>query len=413
MPGVRIHSSKKVFHGGEANRRLEVCKGNAQMRQDPRPWWIIGAVGLVAVAACNSTPASSAHVSSAPTVRATPTGSETPGVVSTRSAWTELTPAAAPLARNSAGFAYDAATGTDLLTGGRTGCGPGAGQYVDTWSWNGTTWAQMHPAVDGPGAMAWFTMAYDDATRQEIAVGAYSGCGIATAMWSWNGSQWTPAPQNLALPDAMATYSLAYDAASRTMLLFGVALDAQSGQPVVPGHQGAETWSWDGTRWTFLHPATSPPALRDVAFAYDAATRDVVLFGGDVASVDNLAQYGAASSATWLWNGTTWAEATPAASPPARFGASMVYDPDLGTNVLFGGVTGDIGNQPPTGAAMVFDDMWSWSGSAWLQLHPATLPSGRFFGQMTYDSTNHELVLFGGSLNQNADANDTWVFRAS
>jgi hypothetical protein len=42
MPEWRIHSSKKVFHGGEASRRLQVRKGNAQMRQSRRPWWVIG-----------------------------------------------------------------------------------------------------------------------------------------------------------------------------------------------------------------------------------------------------------------------------------------------------------------------------------------------------------------------------------
>jgi hypothetical protein len=90
-----------------------------------------------------------------------------------------------------------------------------------------------------------------------------------------------------------------------------------------------------------------------------------------------------------------------------------VYDPDLGATVLFGGASGGIYTQPPSGSATVFDDMWSWNGSTWVQMHPATLPPGRFFSQMTYDATRHELVLFGGSLNQVADANDTWVFRAS
>ncbi|HVC40362.1 MAG TPA: hypothetical protein VND54_00115 [Candidatus Saccharimonadales bacterium] len=44
----------------------------------------------------------------------------------------------------------------------------------DTCSWNGTAWTELHPELDAPGDMAWFTMAYDDATRQEVAVGAFA-----------------------------------------------------------------------------------------------------------------------------------------------------------------------------------------------------------------------------------------------
>jgi hypothetical protein len=383
------------------------------MLRPQRQWWIVGSVAALAVAACGST---SASTTPTPRPHATATATPSPSTVvtSTQYAWTQLTPASSPLARNSAGFAYDAATGTDLLTGGRTGCSPNSGQYVDTWSWNGTTWTQLHPKVDGPGEMAWFSMAYDAATGQEIAVGAYSGCGISTGMWTWNGSQWTQAPQDVVLPDALDSYSLAYDAATHTVILVGYAVPSDDGEPQLPGHSGPETWSWNGSKWTFLHPATSPPSVEDPSIAYDAATQQVVLFGGElVSNPGNITQNGEASGATWLWNGTTWTEASAPVSAPARFGASMAYDPDLGATVLFGGVVGNVTADPPTGVITVFDDMWSWNGTMWIQMRPATLPPGRFFSQMTYDATRHELVLFGGSLNANADANDTWVFRTS
>jgi hypothetical protein len=384
------------------------------MLRQQRQRWVVGAFAVFVAAACGST----ATPSTTPTLTLHATSSATPSpstvVTSTQYAWTQLMTASAPLARDSAGFAYDAATGTDLLTGGRTGCSPNAGQYVDTWSWNGSTWTQLHPKLDGPGEMAWFSMTYDAASGQEIAVGAFSGCGISTGMWTWNGSQWAQAPLNAALPDPLDSYSLAYYAATRTVILVGYAVPSDDGVPQLPGHSGPETWSWNGSHWTFLHPATSPPAVENPSIAYDAATQKVVLFGGEVVSEpDNIPQNGAASGATWLWNGTTWTEASAPASPPARFGASMAYDPDLGATVLFGGVAGNVTAQPPTGPVTVFDDMWSWNGTTWTQMQPASLPPGRFFSQMTYDATRHELVLFGGSLNANADSNDTWVFRTS
>ena len=250
---------------------------------------------------------------------------------------------------------------------------------------------------------------FDVASRSPRAT--TSGSPISTTS---PGSQWTQAPQNVVLPDALDSYSLAYDAATHTVILVGYAVPSDDGEPQLPGHSGPETWSWNGSKWTFLHPATSPPSVEDPSIAYDAATQQVVLFGGElVSNPGNITQNGEASGATWLWNGTTWTEASAPVSAPARFGASMAYDPDLGATVLFGGVVGNVTADPPTGVITVFDDMWSWNGTMWIQMQPATLPPGRFFSQMTYDATRHELVLFGGSLNANADANDTWVFRTS
>ena len=62
--------------------------------------------------------------------------------------------------------------------------------------------------------------------------------------------------------------------------------------------------------------------------AYDPGTGQLVLFGGyDGGFLDD----------TWTWNGSTWTQMTPATSPPARDSASMAYDPGTGQLVLFGG----------------------------------------------------------------------------
>jgi len=44
--------------------------------------------------------------------------------------------------------------------------------------------------------------------------------------------------------------------------------------------------------------------------AYDAATGNVVMFGGQFADSDG--QF----DGTWTWDGSTWARQHPAASPP-------------------------------------------------------------------------------------------------
>jgi hypothetical protein len=76
--------------------------------------------------------------------------------------------------------------------------------------------------------------------------------------------------------------------------------------------------------------------------AYDAATGNVVLFGG----------YGTGgySDATWTWDGSTWTKQAPASHPPARYGAAMAYDAATGNVVLFGG----------QGTPGIKDGTWTW-----------------------------------------------------
>jgi hypothetical protein len=68
---------------------------------------------------------------------------------------------------------------------------------------------------------------------------------------------------------------MVYDAATSNVVLYG-GLKYDGTAPVYLG----DTWTWDGTTWTQQHPAASPSARNASSMAYDAATGNVVLFGG-------------------------------------------------------------------------------------------------------------------------------------
>jgi hypothetical protein len=127
---------------------------------------------------------------------------------------------------------------------------------------------------------------------------------------------------------------------------------------------------------------------------YDPASGDIVLFGGEDNSA-NLAD-------TWTFNGTTWTRLSPATSPPARDSASMAYDPAAEDIVLFGGSasSGDL------------SDTWTFDGTAWTQLSPAVSPPARDSASMAYDPVTGDIVLFGGEDNS-ANLSDTWTFAQS
>jgi hypothetical protein len=76
---------------------------------------------------------------------------------------------------------------------------------------------------------------------------------------------------------------------------------------------------------------------------YDAATGNIVLFGGANPRGDPL-------GGTWVWDGSTWTEQSPATSPPARIDAAMAYDGATGNVVLFGGQF----------ISQLFNDTWTW-----------------------------------------------------
>jgi hypothetical protein len=128
------------------------------------------------------------------------------------------------------------------------------------------------------------------------------------------------------------------------------------------------------------------------SLAYDAASGQLVLFGGAHTPGFNFL----ALNDTWVWTGSNWLQQHPATVPPARTGAALAYDAASGQLVLFGG-------DSATGMSAAMNDTWVWTGSNWLQQHPATAPalSTTFQGQqvlfdypkMVYDPTSGKLLL--------------------
>jgi hypothetical protein len=101
--------------------------------------------------------------------------------------WTKQAPTASPSARWGAPMAYDAATGTIVLFGGKNNS---PGFLSDTWTWDGSTWTKQAPAAHPPGRFE-AAMAYDAATGTIVLFGGLSGSGYHGDTWTWDGSTWT------------------------------------------------------------------------------------------------------------------------------------------------------------------------------------------------------------------------------
>lgn len=163
-----------------------------------------------------------------------------------------------------------------------------------------------------------------------------------------------------------------------------------------PGVEFQDMWIFDGSTWTDITPVgTLPPARDWYAACYDTSRGVYVLFGGRSSALGvNLGD-------TWEFNGVTWAQAAPAASPSARRWGAMAFDPVAGHSVLFGGFDGGLYD----------NETWSWDGTNWTLLAPTTSPSPRARGRLSYDSTSGEMVYFGGRAT--SAFGDTWVWDGS
>jgi len=221
-------------------------------------------------------------------------------------------------------MAYDAARGQVVLFAGL----PAGDLSSETWTWDGHAWTQRHPAVSPP-ARQFASMVYDAARRVVVLFGGQTvspTTPILNDTWTWDGTSWTqqhPARS----PAARIAAAITYDSARERVVLFGG--DPGQGQAFSGGD--GDTWTWDGANWSPASPGASPPPRAWAALAYDAAVGKSVLFGGLSGPQATL------MNDTWTWDGAHWAQHGPPGSPPPRQDASMVYDTAQQVVLLYGG----------------------------------------------------------------------------
>ena len=159
----------------------------------------------------------------------------------------------------------------------------------------------------------------------------------------------------------------------------------------------SDTWKFENNRWTNLTSAHGPSARSDSGATYDAATGQVLLFGGCLNT-------GCSSGARDIWgfqHGKWSRIAVTGAVPAGRADPTFAFDPALNATVLFGGWT----------TADRYSDTWEFAHGAWTRLHDAVHPSARLAAPMVYDPSISALVLFGGKYLGHF-YNDTWEFHS-
>lgn len=252
---------------------------------------------------------------------------------------------------------------------------------------NGIEWSDLSGlSPQDPPARYGHAMSFDRVTGRVVLFGGRAATTFADT-WELDDRTWTQAaPVNS--PSAREGHVMVFDTLNGRTLLFG------GGASSSAASRNDETWAWDGVDWTQLTPATSPPARANAAAAFDESTNTMFLFGG----VSATGTFGSTLQDTWSFDGTTWTELLPATVPPTFDFTSMSYDPYRARIVLLG--------YRSSGATA---SVWEWDGIDWLDVTPPTLPERRS-SALTFDLLRGRILLFGGRNAISSAPADTWEY---
>lgn len=256
------------------------------------------------------------------------------------------------------------------------------------------TWELLAPEGESPEGRLGSSVYCDDEGGRLLLFGGWvERTTYTNVIWSYDlaSGAWTDIRPETALPAGRASHAWAHDPSGNSLIVFG-------------GYDGTayygDTWAYDlraGT-WADLQPSGATPRAREGhSLTYDPVSEKMILFGG----YDGGREY----DDTWSYDPATntWTELSPSGDiPAARDSHRVVYDPDEEIMVLFAGWS----------TTTQFADTWAYdpADNAWTPLSPAgDVPVARALHAMAYDPTIKKVVLFGGGTSSAVFA-DTWTY---
>lgn len=288
--------------------------------------------------------------------------------------WTEVQPPARPERHSFHAMVYDPQRRVAVSVGGFAG----GGKIGDTYLFDGVTW-QLDPASTPPRQIR-ASAAYDALRNRIVVLGGITAGNSGTMVFE-SGS-WTPATQPTSTPSARRNPALAFDPATSKIVMFG-------GREIAPaGATNDDTWVFD-TQWSKLTSANGPVASEQAGIVLDEAKRRVVLYDQ--------------AGTTWSYANGTWTVLVPndPAGPGPRVGPGLAYSRDLGTIVLYGGLS----------ATSVERDLWRLGETGWTKIEiVGALPQPRNDVHLIEFPPLRGLVLHGGRTVSDQNLDDTWVF---
>lgn len=278
-------------------------------------------------------------------------------------------------------------------------------------AWNGTDWTNLGnvpSSTSEVNAAAWDvansnTVLFNALTSLSgFCMGQFYQC-FTNSIYTYDGTTFT-LHTPVHMPSPRVGGVMAYSPALGKVVYFG---GFNTGDPLgcsgcaqpqsTPGfNMFPETWLWDGSDFTHLVTATSPPSLDVVT------TMGSNIYGWGWPADGSFPTE--KSKTLWKFDGTNWSIVATAHNPPSRSAPTFAYWPSLGKIVMHGG-------SQANGTAPILDDTWSFDGTDWTEELPCGGGPARTFAGATYDPVNGWYLMQGGNSTATCsftDASQTW-----
>jgi PKD repeat protein len=303
---------------------------------------------------------------------------------------TSSSPRDAPPASWGGSSAYDPLLNETVYFGGCLGisCSTASNQ---TWVFSHGTWTNVTNFWDAPPARDYASMDYDANMQQVLLFGGSNSTGVdLNDTWLFNGEIWT----NVTSPDG----GYGPGPAARYGAVMAFDPQPEENGSVLFGGYGVggwynDTWVWQGgAGWVPLTPSIAPSSTVYGGMAYDAASEDLILFGG-------YTEASGYSSQTWEFYSGQWWTTQTSSSPPPRDSFQITYVPSLSGVLLLDGWNG----------AAELNDTWLYSNNDWTNLTPANSPPAMDSYGFSLDGTGTTPIAVAGA-NDTLAFNTTWAY---
>jgi hypothetical protein len=210
----------------------------------------------------------------------------------------------------------------------------------DTFEWDGTAWKAFADLRTKPGIHRFAMMVYDQNIRKTVFYGGYDEQGgYYDKTWTWDGTTWAEVAKKKKAP-GRSLAAMWYDPTLRRTVVFG-GVGRRSFNSRIERY--GDMWSFDGTNWTEMKPSTLPGTRYGAQVAVNPITNRTILFGGirvDTIDEKKKIQKQVYADDTWEWDGSTWRQLQTDATPGPRENAGMAFDPQRNWIIITGGWSG-------------------------------------------------------------------------
>ena len=303
-----------------------------------------------------------------------------------------------PAPRFDAYTSYDTSANEVLISGGYSASD--SALLNDTWAFHNESWHNLTASSDSPQRLSGLMV--DDVHDGVTLV--FGGTSISSdndtnSTWSYDAGNWTNLTSATAgAPPATdsSISEIVYDAAGNEVVL----LERPSQFAI--GGGSIQTWIYANSTWSNITTTAGTPPNGTVsgALTYDAADGYVVQFGGENTTTQSTLT---PEIGTWSFSAGRWSELPiTGVRPSPRLFDDLVYDPLVGSVVLFGGQTGPL-------LLNATNDTWYFLGGAWTNMSTqlVSAPVAAFQSYLVFDAADGYLLYVGLGY---GTANETWLF---